>query len=91
MFAESLVRRPVVFLMIATAVEDHETTFAGVEASLGFTDRALILVGEGSGGCRLVWVTWWSKESDKSSMSGMLGKRDIEGVEAYLGGIGLVS
>jgi hypothetical protein len=46
MLAESLVGWPVLFLVIATAVEDHEAAFAGVGGSLGFADCALVFVRE---------------------------------------------
>jgi hypothetical protein len=59
MFAEFLVRRPVFFLMVTTAVENYEAAFAGVEASLG-------LVREGGGGRHLdCIIVWWSKENDQ--------------------------
>ena len=70
--------------MIATAVEDYEATFAGVEASLGFADCALIFVRERSGGCHLDYTIRWSTENEKSSRSGLLGKHDVEGVVALL-------
>jgi hypothetical protein len=66
MFAESLVGWPVLFLVIATAVEDHEAAFTGVEGSLGFADCALVFVRERGGGCHLDWGVWWLKENDKS-------------------------
>ena len=53
MLAESLVRRPVLFLVIATAVEDDEAAFAGVETGLRFADCALVFVRERSGGRHL--------------------------------------
>jgi hypothetical protein len=65
MFAESLVRRPVFFLMIAAAVENYEATFAGVEASLGFANCALIFVWERGRGRHLGCIVWLSKENDK--------------------------
>jgi hypothetical protein len=63
MLAESLVRRPVFFLMIATAVENYEATFAGVEASLGFANCALVFVRERGDGRHLGRFVWLSKEN----------------------------
>jgi hypothetical protein len=66
MFAEFLVRRPVFFLMVTTAVENYEAAFAGVEASLGLADCALVFVREGGGGRHLdCIIVWWSKENDQ--------------------------
>jgi hypothetical protein len=61
MFAESLVGWPVLFLMLAAAVEDYEAAFARVEASLGFADCTLVFVRERGGGRHLDWSVWWMK------------------------------
>lgn len=53
---EPFVIRPVLLVVIATAVEDHEATFARAEASLGLANCTLAFFRERSDGCHVYWI-----------------------------------
>jgi len=66
MFAEFLVRRPVFFLMVTTAVKYYEAAFTRVEAGLGLADCALVFVRNRGGGRHIdCIIVWRSKENDE--------------------------